>query len=424
MFSQAYKSYALVMLTTLYASSLFDRALMALLLQPIKEDLQLSDTQLGMLTGIAFTLLYATLGVPIGRWADRGNRIAITSLATVLSSLTAIVCYFVGSFPQLLLARIAAGISDAGFKPLTYSLLGDYFPEQAERTRAMYVWFLAGPMAALIAWTSIGWLNQHYGWRFTFLLVGLVTLPLAGLVRWTLVEPRTRLPSTHHNVEPVLPSLKDVFLLIWRHPSCRYITLAIILLYMVGSGALIWQSALMIRKHNMGTAELGLWFGLSGGIGGILCGLTGRYIVMRWFADNDRVQMRLNAASLALGAPVLLAFLLAPTKGQALFAMVLLSLVVSVFAASPYAILQRLVPDRMRATVLMIVSLLANIIGIGIGPLIVGGVSDLLTPKFGPDGLRYAMMLGAVGWVCASYFFFKASRTIDQDIVAVRYMAA
>jgi MFS family permease len=419
MFTPAYKRYALVVLTTLYGTSLLDRVLMTLLLQPIKEDLHLSDTQLGLLTGFAFGLLYATLGVPMARWADRGNRITITSLTTVIGALTAAACFFVTSFTQLLLARIAAGVSDAGSKPLTYSLLGDYFPERGERTRAMYIWFLAGPLTAFIAWTSAGWLNEHYGWRLAFLLTGLVTLPLGLIAKWTLVEPR----AVRNSESVRAPPLVSVFALLWRQSSCRHLTIAIVLLYMVGSGALIWKSAFMIRKFGIGTAELGVWLGVIGGTCGVICVLAGRYVVSRWFPEDERAQMRMAALSLGLGAPILIYFLLAPTVQAALVALVLLNLVTGVFVASPYAILQRLVPDEMRATALMIVMLLANLIGMGVGPLIVGGVSDLLTPRFGADGLRYAMMLGAAGWAGASYYFFMVARTVDRDLLATEYNA-
>src|SRR5690348_3917058 len=133
-FTRAYRSYVLGILTLVYTLNYLDRGLIVLFLQPIKEDLRLSDSQLGLLTGIAFGLFYATLGVPIARWADRGNRVTLTSVAIGLWGVTVMLCVLVSNFAQLLLARVCAAVGEAGCMPPTYSLLGDYFPRPAERT--------------------------------------------------------------------------------------------------------------------------------------------------------------------------------------------------------------------------------------------------------------------------------------------------
>jgi hypothetical protein len=249
-------------------------------------------------------------------------------------------------------------------------------------------------------------------------------LPLAALVKWSLIEPRTRIPAVEAHTAPAVP-LQAVFALLWRQPSCRHLILALILMFTIGVGAGTWQAAFMIRRHGMGTAELGTWMGLIAGLGGIVSTLLGRYVVGRWFATNDRGQMLLSAAALALGAPIFIGFLMAQSKQQALLALLLQTLVFGAFLISPYVMMQRLVPDGMRATVLMIVMFLANLIGMGAGPLLVGSMSDLLTPTLGVDGLRYAMMIMSVGWLWASYHFTRVARTIDEDLRnAARYKAA
>jgi MFS family permease len=169
MFSDAYKRYVLGTLTLVYTLNYLDRGLIILLLQPIKEDLHISDTQLGFVTGIAFALFYATLGLPIARCADRGNRVTITSIAIGLWGGTVMLCLFVTNFVHLVFARIAAAIGESGCMPPTYSLVGDYFPAPAERTRAMATYWLASPVALLISLVAGGWLNERYGWRVTFL---------------------------------------------------------------------------------------------------------------------------------------------------------------------------------------------------------------------------------------------------------------
>jgi MFS family permease len=151
MLRPAYKRYVLATLTAVYTLNLVDRVLMILLLEPIKQDLRLSDTQLGFLTGIAFGLFYAIVGLPLARLADRGNRVTLASISIGLWALTVMSCLFVTHYFQLVLARVAAAIGESGCKPPTYSLVGDYFPRPAERTRAMAVYWLGSPLASLLA---------------------------------------------------------------------------------------------------------------------------------------------------------------------------------------------------------------------------------------------------------------------------------
>jgi MFS family permease len=408
------KRYALTMLTTVFTVNLLDRGLMGLLLQPIKADFHLSDTQLGFLTGIAYALFFALLGIPMGRWADRGNRVTLISLVLTLWGLTNMAFMFVGTFAQLLFLRILAAAGDVGVKPLTYSLLGDYFPQQAERTRAMYIWYLAAPLSAIISFTSAGWLNERFGWRTAFFIVGLLGLPLALLVKLTLPEPRAQGALAAEN-RPA-PAVLSTLALLWRQPSCRHLILGIVLTYFVSIGAMAWQAAFMMRSHAMGTAELGIWMGIAGGLASIVSSLAGRYIVDRWFVHSERSQMRFVAACLASGGPLLLILLLTPVKEVALVAFLFLNIAAGLCGAPPYAMLQRLVPDDMRATVLMVVLMLANLIGLGMGPLLVGRLSDLLTPSFGVDGLRYAMVTMSIGWLWVAYHYLHVSSTVEADL--------
>jgi MFS family permease len=410
-----YRRYVLVAMTTVYTANLFDRGVLFLLLQPIKEDLRLSDTQIGLVTGIAFGVFYATLGIPIARWADRGNRVTITSIAIGLWGLTAMLCAFVTSFVQLLLARMAAGVGDAGTQPPLYSLLGDYFPEPAERVQAMYSWTLATPLAGLISFMAAGWLNEHYGWRQTFFMMGLLGLVLAIVVRLTFVEPRVRADAKLQSPKS-LPPFSAVWAILWRQPACRHLTLSMILLFTVGQGVVTWQAAYMMRQHGTTTAELGVWMGLISGLGGLASLLLGKYVVGRWFASDERGQMRLAGFSVASSTPICVAFLIAPSKELAFLALLLQTAVFIAFSAPISALLQRLVPNEMRATVLTVQLFLANLIGMGVGPLLVGSLSDLLRPTFGEDALRHAMLLVSGVWLWAGYHLLRAGHTVKDDL--------
>jgi MFS family permease len=410
--SNAYRRYVLGTLTTVYTLNFLDRNLIALLLQPIKEDLQLSDTQLGSLTGIAFGFFYATLGVPMARWADRGDRVTLTSLAIGMWSITVMACLFVANFVQLLFARIAAAIGESGCMPPTYSLVGDYFPQPAERTRAMAIYMAAGPVSALLSFTAGGWLNEHYGWRLTLFLMAIPGLAFALLVRMTIQEPRRLLPQAASPSPPMLEVLRAL----WRQPSTRHLILAFILLSTVGAGLAPWYAAFMMRSHAMGTAELGVWLGLIIGLSGIAGILTGGYVASRWFAHDERSQMRLSAALIATLVPCFALFLFLPDKHHALMALIPMMLVCNFFLGPAFALLQRLVADRMRATTLAVVMLLANLIGMGIGPQLVGVLSDLLLPALGTDSLRYAMLGVSSAALWSAYHFWHVGRTVRDDL--------
>src|SRR5688500_3715382 len=176
-----YKQYLLAVLLVVLASNYVDRLALGLLLQDIKVDLSLSDTQLGLLSGIAFALFYSVMGIPIARWADCGNRVTIITLTTALWSAAVALCGLAGSFGQLMLIRIGVAVGEAGCIPPAHSLIADYFT-RAERPRAVSIYMLGASFAVVIGYFGAGWLNEFYGWRVTFMLLGLPGLVLAALV--------------------------------------------------------------------------------------------------------------------------------------------------------------------------------------------------------------------------------------------------
>lgn len=382
----------------------------------------MSDTQLGFLTGIAFGLFYATLGLPIARYADRGNRATITSIAIGMWGLTVMSCLFVTNFIQLVLARIAAAVGEAGCMPPTYSLLGDYFPGAAERTRSMAIYMLASPVSALVSFAAGGWLNERFGWRYTFFLMGVPALLVAALVKMTIGEPRMH-TSGVQTVGQGPPRLAVVLEALWRMRSLRHLSIALILILTMGFGLAPWYAAFMIRSHGMKTAELGVWLGLIFGVAGVSGIALGGYAVGRWFSHNERTQLRLIALLIAMLVPCYVSFLLLPLTYQALTALVPLVVVCNFFLGPTFALMQRLVVDEMRATTLAAVMLLANLIGMGLGPQVVGVLSDQLMPVLGSDSLRYAMLVMSLVAFWAAYHFWQVSRTIQEDLASLSLRA-
>lgn len=421
MANKGYKAYVLVILTTVYMLNLVDRGLMMLLLQPIKEDLHLSDTQLGLLTGMAFSLFYATLGIPIARWADRGNRASITALAIGLWGVAAMTCLLVANFIQLVLARIAAAIGEAGCKPPTYSLVGDYFSAPSERIRAMSIYLTGNPLSALVSFVVGGFLATQFGWRATFFIVGVPGILLGILVHLTIKDPRSDRAS-YTRIPP--PSMSDVFQTLWRQRSSRHICLALIFLYTIAQGLGPWYAAYLMRSHGFASQELGLWMGLIFAGGGVIGTVSGGWLTTRKLASDERTQMRMVAGATALMVLFLGVFLLTTERRIALACLAPIVFAFNLFLGPTYSLMQRLAPESMRATTMALIMLLVNLIGSGLGPLLVGIVSDLLAVRLGENSLRYAMLGMSPVAIWSAWHFWRVGATVEADLRMMEKNAA
>ncbi len=410
----SYRRYVLTVLTGVYTLSLLDQGLITLVLQPIKQDLHASDTQLGFATGLAFGLLYSTVALPVARWSDRGNRATITSIALALWGSTVALALWVTSFTQLVLARMAASLGGAGCMPPSYSLVGDYFTAPVERARAMSVYMLAAPLSYLVSFGLGGWLSEHFGWRASFCVIGVPGLLLAALVKFTVADPRQ-----HPTAPERTSSSVRIVRTLWRRPSTRHLLYALLIVYILGLGTLPWYGAFMMRSHGMRTAELGLWFGAIFGACGVIGALFGGYAATRWFAQDERGQMRMVAVTIAALLPCLAGFLLLENKYQSLGALTLLMVIWNMYLGPTFALLQRLVTDDMRATTLAVVMLICNLIGMGVGPQMVGALSDLLSAVAGNNALRYAMLIVSMATLWAAYHFWQVGRTVKADLLSV-----
>jgi MFS family permease len=411
-----YRSYVLGALTTVYALNFLDRGLMLLLLEPIKRDLHLSDTQLGFVTGIAFAAFYAVVGIPIARWADRGDRVSITSLAIGLWGLTVMACLNVFTFLQLVAVRIASAVGEAGCMPPTYSLLGDYFPGGGERARAMSIYWLASPLALFISLFIGAWLNSRYGWRMTFFAAGIPALVAAVVVRITVREPRSgTLPLATTSV----PSARGVAAALWSQRSSRHLCIAISLFYFMALGITPWYAAFMIRIHDVGVSVVGFWFSIIFGGAGLVGMLFGGYVAGGVLAGRERLQMRLSAIAVGLLTPFITLFVTVPSASAALMILVPTMLLLNVIIGPTFAIMQRLVSDETRATATAIILLIANLVGMGLGPQAVGLASDLLSPRFHAYSLRYAIILISLVALAAAYNFWRVGDTVAADLVRI-----
>jgi MFS family permease len=406
--------YSLCMVSAVYMLNSVDRSLMAICLQPIKLELHLTDTQLGFVTGIAFGVFYATAGLPIARLADRGDRVTLASVAIALWGLVVMSSILITNFLQLALSRVMAAIGEAGCKPPTYSLIGDYFPERAERTRALGVYTGANYLSTLPGMVLGGWLAQRYGWRWTFFLMGIPGLVLAAVVASTVREPR-RLISRKHPVG-AHANFSSMISLVWRRRALRRLTIALILVFTITQAMQPWQAAFMARSHGMGTAEIGLWLGLITSIGGAVGAIGGGYLSGRLLAKSEKRNVAVGAAMVALITVFYVAFLIVPDGRWALLALSPTLVFLGAFLGSAYSLMQRLVPDNSRASMMALIMLLANLIGFGLGPQLVGIMSDTLAPVLDAQALRAALFVMSFIPLCAAYNLFRVAKTIDADL--------
>jgi predicted MFS family arabinose efflux permease len=419
-----YKRYLLAVLTATLAFNWSDRIALGLVTENVRTDLRLSDTELGFLTGIAFALFYSVMGVPIARWADRGNRVTIISLTTCLWSILVAACGVASSFSQLLLIRIGVGIGEAGCVPPAHSLIADYF-SRAERPRAVATYLQGGQISLVVTYFLAGWLSQLYGWRMMFILLGLPGIGLAALAWLTLREPR-REGSPHEGMsdtEPRTPdrssepSLKEVCLTLWTNMTFRHLLYSISVFYFFGYGILQWQPAFFVRSFGLSTGEIGTWFALVLGLCGIVGNQWGGEWATRYAPNNERLQLRVIALANVAFNGLVWALVYFSQNYYVAFALMGLATVGGNTLFGPlFGTIQTLVPPHMRAMSIALILLFANLVGMGLGPLAVGVISDALRPHFGQESLRYALLACCPGYLWVSWHLWAASRTVVRDL--------
>jgi MFS family permease len=413
-YSRSYRRYVGVLLTIVYVFNQLDRMVFNILMEPIKHEFSLTDTQLGFLAGPAQVLIYACLGIVVARWADRHRRIAIMTVAIILWSAMAALTATAHDFWQLVLVRVGVGVGEAGFSAVALSVIGDYASDK-DRTRALASFALAMPIASLIGDSMGGWVNELYGWRLVFILAGAPGILLALLMRMTVQEPPRRVSTSSDGSGRA--SLPLVLSTLWRRRSLRHLMIGQALANIVVT-SMSWISVLFIRQHGMSTGELGSWFAVTdvvGGMGGIW--LSG-FLVSRYGAKDAGMKARLMAYAAVLAAPLAIFVLWCPFKHAALLGFLLLNVPVLFFIAPTYALVQDLVGANMRATMAAVFTLTQMLAGGVIGTQLVGLLSDALAPIAGNStlSLRWGMAIGSMLTLGAALNFWLAARFVRQDL--------
>ena len=409
--------YALGLLTVVYSFNFIDRQLLAILQESIKADLSLSDSQLGLLTGFAFAVFYVTAGIPIARWADHSNRRNIVALALFLWSFMTALSGLAQNYIQLLLARIGVGVGEAGGSPPSHSIISDIFPA-GKRASALGFYSTGVSFGILFGFLFGGWLNEFFGWRVAFFVVGAPGIALAVLVRYSLREP-LRGMAEQRTVSSEAVTVRQVVKLLWSRMSFRHLALAAALNAFVGYSVSSWSASFFIRSHGMTTGELGTWLAMIIGLGGAFGVFFGALLADRLAPRDKRWYVWLPALSCLVIAPFSAAVYLVEQPYVALALLVVPGLLHNVFLGNTLAVTHGMVGLRMRAMSSAILFFIINIIGLGAGPWSVGVLSDYLTPSLGSEALRNAMLLLSPPiMLWSATHFYLASRTLRQDLDA------
>jgi predicted MFS family arabinose efflux permease len=411
---RARANYVLAVLVLVYAVNFIDRNILAVLLQPIKEELQVSDTAMGFLTGFAFAVFYTFAGIPIARIADRGSRRTVMAVGIAFWSLMTAASGLARSFWQLAIARVGVGVGEASATPAAHSLISDYFPPE-RRTRALAIYNMGASLGVLFGLFLGGLLAEAVGWRWAFAVVGLPGLLVALLVRFTVPEPE-RGRSDGLVDRGAAPSLRETLRYLAALPSFRHVALAAGLYSLTAYGLIAWAPTFMIRVHELSYAEVGLELGLVIGIGGGIGQIVGGVLCDRLSLRDRRWLVWIPALCALALAPFYTLFALSGDPELAVLAFVPVNLLNAVFAAPTYTITQGLASLRMRALASAIVLFLLNLIGLGLGPLVVGVLNDVLVPTRGTGAIRISLLILLLASLWGAVHSLLASRTLEADL--------
>ncbi len=416
--SQGYANYVLGVLFVVYVFNFVDRQVLSILIQPIQDDLGVSDTLMGLLAGVTFALFYTAAGIPIARLADTGSRRTVIAVSVAVWSAMTAASGLARSFLHLALARVGVGIGEAGGTPPSHSLISDYFPPERRATalalygNGIYIGSGLGIMAGGFLLTAFG------DWRTAFFVVGLAGLPLSLLVALTVRElPRGASEGgTTAAAEEV--GFWAVFGFLFSRRSFLWLVLGASCQAVFGYGILTWGAVFLGRVHGLPWDEVAAWFGPTIMFGGCVGVTFGGWLSDRLGAGDPRWYMRMPAIVSVAMVPFALGFLLLGEPLPALASFVPAYTVANMYVGPLWSLSQNLARPHMRATASAVLLLILNIVGLGFGPFAVGVMNDAFAATHQDLAIRYSLVVVTLVGGLAGLFFWLGSTTLTQDLAS------
>lgn len=416
----SHQKLTLALLTASYACGHLDRNVITILLTPIKAEFGVSDTALGLLTGLIFALFYSAMGIPLGYLADRTDRRHLLGISLTLFSVLTAISGLVTSFAQLAAARIGIGVGEGGAGPAAQSILADMFrPDQ--RFLALGIYSSGAGLGALLGLGIGGVISRFYDWRLAFVIAGLVSL-LISILNWSLIkEPRRDKAglalaqegsaSTDH-----VPGMWEAARYLWtQQPAYRHLLAAAGIAAIPGYSLLVWTPSLMARKFTMPQDQIGLWLGLLFGCGGAIGILIASYAASRLGRRSIGLSLIPPIASCCLVGTFSIWMAFTATPAQALWLLVIPAVGYCAHIGPLSGVILSIVHSRVRARAVAFLLLAANVAGFGLGPVLAGLISDYLAARLGTASLNYSLLIINFAWFWAAAHFWIALRHIRAE---------
>jgi MFS family permease len=422
-FTPGYRSYVLFVLTLVYLVNYLDRQILGILLPYIQKEFLMDDFQAGLLSGTVFAVIYATLGIPFATLADRMNRRNIIAGSLATFSLMTVLSGYTRQIWQLVVLRFCTGIGEAGTGPSINSMIADLYPPQ-KRAGALAFYSAGLNIGLLFGFFGGGWMLQHYGWRSAFIASGAPGLLLVVLLLLTVREPvRGAADGIVDNA--AAPRLLDVVRFLWTQRSFLWIALGCSMHAFGGYSLVYFLPKFLIVSHHMTPLQVGIALSLLTGIFGAIGTYSSGMLADRFGRRDVNWYMYVPMIAASISVPFGPFFFLVPSTAVALSVAVVPSLMGATYLGSSYAMVQGMVPLRMRAQTVGILLFVLNMIALGLGPATTGLTSTLLKPELGDDSLRWALLVtsmtsGTLGILC----FWRATRTLRADLARGSYRLA
>ncbi|MBW2268689.1 MAG: MFS transporter [Deltaproteobacteria bacterium] len=408
-------NYVLGVLFLVYVVNFIDRQVLSVFIGPIKEEFAISDTEVGLLVGFAFALFYTIAGIPIARWADRGNRRSIIAIGLTVWSAMTVACGLTRNFAQLALVRIGVGVGEAAGSPPAHSLISDYFAPQ-RRATALGIYASGVYVGSALAYLGGGYLRANFDWRTAFFVLGAPGLLLALVVRFTVREPPRGYSERATGQAVQTSTFGETLRYLLSCRSWVRLVVGASFISLMGYGVLMWGFEFYGRVHGLSPIEIGSWMAVIVGIGGSAGAYLGGALADRLGQRDPAWYMRLPAIVTLIALPFGFVFLLADSSRVSMLFFFAFYLLSNVYVPTIHTLNQNLSKLRMRATASAILLFIINIVGAGAGPFVVGFLNDQYAAHFGGEAIRYSLLTLATTGVLGAFFFHRASRSLPGDL--------